>query len=214
MDKYLALAKRGISRLRTRSHEDKALEQVANFAIGEVMQISPISMEALTLQPKMRDEVSYLQKIYKSIYISICFFTIATELRLIANESYLDHEIEGSAEFRKSQLYHLNAVIIASKYVPCSTIYIDHIIKSFQIHYNIDLLLDDFSQVEQTRYSQLETGDSIGIEAGVNGLSNGFSICLRKKEEESIESPGVKENLSKNDTASTKVQTFHSEKSI
>ena len=60
------------------------------------MQISPIDMEELVKKPKIKDEVTFIQKIFKAIYISICFFTIATELRLIAAENYLDSEIETS----------------------------------------------------------------------------------------------------------------------
>jgi hypothetical protein len=31
------------------------------------------------------EELQYLKKIYKAIYISICHFTIATELRLLSS---------------------------------------------------------------------------------------------------------------------------------
>lgn len=44
----------------------------------------------------MREEVNYVQKIYKAIYISICFFAIATELRLIAFENYIEEKRESS----------------------------------------------------------------------------------------------------------------------
>ena len=47
--------------------------------------------------------------------------------------------MEGSLEYRKSKLFHLNWIILISKYAPCDTKYLDHIIKSFNAHYKIDL---------------------------------------------------------------------------
>jgi hypothetical protein len=81
------------------------------------------------------------RKIYKAIYISIAHFTIATELRLLANEKY---GVEStfklqSKEFKQSQIHHLVAVITAALYVPCYTKYFEHILKSFTNHYQLDL---------------------------------------------------------------------------
>lgn len=38
-------------------------------------------------------------------------------------------------ELKKSEIYHLNAIYIAAKFVPCPTKYLTHIIKSYSNHY-------------------------------------------------------------------------------
>ena len=45
-------------------------------------------MNNLLKNPSLEQEVSYFQKIYKALYVSICYFAIATELRLITDEQY------------------------------------------------------------------------------------------------------------------------------
>lgn len=49
------------------------------------MQVSPVTLKKMQEKLNLSLEISYLKKIYKAIYISIAHFTIATELRLIAN---------------------------------------------------------------------------------------------------------------------------------
>ena len=43
----------------------------------------------------------------------------------------------------KSQLFHLNSIIIACKYLPQENNYLEHILKSFMNHYQIDLEEDE-----------------------------------------------------------------------
>ena len=95
-------------------------------------------------------------KLYKAMYISICFFALATENRLISNEKYPDEASKKSSmEFRKSELYHLKSIYISAKYIPCETKYLEHILRSFKNHYEIDLhetnvseLIDEVSSIE------------------------------------------------------------------
>lgn len=52
------------------------------------MQINPISVEEMNKKSHLKDEITTLNKIYKVYYISICFFAIATEMRLLSTEKY------------------------------------------------------------------------------------------------------------------------------
>ena len=52
------------------------------------MQVAYAEMNSLEIEPSLKSEVKYIEKIFKAIYISITFFTIATELRLIAARNY------------------------------------------------------------------------------------------------------------------------------
>lgn len=62
--------------------EQKELE---NFSLGQVMQVSPISIKRLQEKLNLNEELSLVRKIYKAIFMSIAHFTMATELRLIAS---------------------------------------------------------------------------------------------------------------------------------
>ena len=68
--------------------EENEFERLHEFGIGEVMQVAFVEMSSLEVEPSLKQEVKYIEKIFKAIYISITFFTIATELRLIAGRSY------------------------------------------------------------------------------------------------------------------------------
>jgi hypothetical protein len=52
------------------------------------MQVSPISIKKMQERLNINEELTLLKKIYKAIYVSIGHFTMATELRLIANERH------------------------------------------------------------------------------------------------------------------------------
>lgn len=104
------------------------------------MQISPTTVEDMIQKSSLKEEVSYPNKIYKVFYISICYFAIATELRLLSSDKYItDAERKNCFEFKKSQIYHLNSIHIAALFSPCESMYLDHIMKSFKNHYDVDL---------------------------------------------------------------------------
>ena len=42
----------------------------------------------------MKEELSAMGKLYKAMYISICFFALATESRLLANEKFKDESLK------------------------------------------------------------------------------------------------------------------------
>lgn len=60
------------------------------------MQVSPVLVRKMQEKLDLSLEITMTKKIYKAIYISIAHFTMATELRLIANEK---HGVESN--FRK-----------------------------------------------------------------------------------------------------------------
>ena len=56
----------------------------------------------------------------KVFYVSICYFAIATELRLLANEKNLEEEEKrNSIEYKKSQIYHLQSIYLVAMFLPC-----------------------------------------------------------------------------------------------
>lgn len=61
-------------------------EVIENFTIGEVMQINTITIEQALKKLKIDDQVNHLNIIYKVLYLSICYFVMGTELRLISKQ--------------------------------------------------------------------------------------------------------------------------------
>ena len=68
----------------------------------------------------MKEEISTLGRLYKAMYISICFFALATENRLISDiKTHSEAGKRNTEEFKKSELYHLKSIYLAAKFVPC-----------------------------------------------------------------------------------------------
>ena len=85
-------------------------------------------------------EISKRVLLEKVIYLSISYFTIATEIRFIEIEKAKQQGISDkdikTDEFKLSEIYHLKAIEIACKHVMCSSPYINHLITSYHKHYN------------------------------------------------------------------------------
>lgn len=64
------------------------LKELEMFSLGQLMQVSPLPLKKIQERLDLQLELTLVKKIYKAIYISITHFTMATELRLIANERY------------------------------------------------------------------------------------------------------------------------------
>ena len=64
---------------------DKIVISFREFTIGDVMQVSPITLSEMESRLNMKEEISTLGRLYKAMYVSICFFAMATENRLISD---------------------------------------------------------------------------------------------------------------------------------
>lgn len=68
--------------------DHKQVQHLQEFSIGSVMQIFPVETPEVLDKKWIKEELTPLHKIYKALYISIAHFTMATELRLLAANSY------------------------------------------------------------------------------------------------------------------------------
>jgi hypothetical protein len=118
-------------------------EWIENFNIGSIMHMEPLAYEEFQSYGEMIYEISKRVLLEKVIYLSISYFTIATEFRFIEIEKakqqgITDKDIK-TEEFRLSELYHLKAIEMACKHISCSSPYINHLITSYHKHYNQSL---------------------------------------------------------------------------
>lgn len=90
---------------------------------------------------KLQRDVLQTEKLPKviehALLLTVGYFTIATELRLISAEKYrnCEEKQKKSNEYIESQIYHIIALIITSIYVPYDMIYMRHLFTSFSNHY-------------------------------------------------------------------------------
>ncbi|CAD8180633.1 unnamed protein product [Paramecium octaurelia] len=116
---------------------------IKNFNIGSIMHMAPQIYEDFTQFGEMIFELAKRQLLEKVIYLSISYFTIATELRFVELEKAKQHGVKDdkidTEEFKLSELYHLKSIEIACRHIAFQSPYISHLITSYHKHYNINL---------------------------------------------------------------------------
>ncbi|CAD8178315.1 unnamed protein product [Paramecium pentaurelia] len=118
-------------------------EWIKNFNIGSIMHMAPQIYEDFTQFGEMIFELAKRQLLEKVIYLSISYFTIATELRFVELEKAKKHGVKDdkidTEEFKLSELYHLKSIEIACRHITYQSPYISHLITSYHKHYNMNL---------------------------------------------------------------------------
>eukprot|EP01017_Pseudomicrothorax_dubius_P023516 TRINITY_DN2510_c0_g1_i12.p1 TRINITY_DN2510_c0_g1~~TRINITY_DN2510_c0_g1_i12.p1 ORF type:complete len:797 (+),score=114.81 TRINITY_DN2510_c0_g1_i12:128-2518(+) len=127
---------------------------ISTLNIGTIMHMMPMSYYDLVNPEEHIYFLSKDQIMEKLLYQSICFFTISTEMRFIdqtlskqtvknplaSNGGQLTLQDENRSErHRISEIYHLKSIEIVCKYIPSPCPYINHLISSYQKHYNQNL---------------------------------------------------------------------------
>lgn len=141
------------------------------------MHISPLSYDEFTFFGDFTYEISKNQIEEKIIYLSICYFTLATEIRFLEMEDLKKQQFtnkykqQNSQEqkLRISEVYHLKAIEIACKFVACKSPYIDHLVQSYHKHYYNSLEIiqeEEGSTMDRTPLKPSEPGD--GLQHQVN----------------------------------------------
>jgi hypothetical protein len=146
-DQFLAKAAHSISgfqkRLGDYCAEKAAFSEFEVYSIGNLMQAAPL---LITTQPNLQEfmakELSSRGKLFRVVHIAMAHFTVATELRLISASKYAldENQRKLSQEFKESKIYHLMALVLLGRYLPCKSVFFDHSVNSFRNHYGIDLL--------------------------------------------------------------------------
>lgn len=130
-------------------------EEFKNYSIGNAMQINPMTYrEFQERETKTHSSKTILEKI---LLMALGYFTISTELRLIAAKKGARREGEKtpSAELRESEIYHLLSIIIAATCIPFEILYMKHVLSSYANHYGTDLTDDADSKAKDTRFEEL-----------------------------------------------------------
>ncbi|KAL4456125.1 hypothetical protein ABPG74_014086 [Tetrahymena malaccensis] len=121
-------------------------EWIESFNIGSIMHMVPVQYEEFSFFGDLMYEISKKMILEKVIYLSISYFTIATEIRFIEIErnKHLNPKSDQTKNidtegFKKSQIYHLKSIEIVCQHITCKSPYINHLITSYHKHYNQNL---------------------------------------------------------------------------
>lgn len=128
-------------------------EEFKNYSIGNAMQINPMTYREF----QERDTKNYTSKMIleKILLMALGYFTISTELRLIATKKtkLKEGERASSAEFKESEIYHLLSIIIAAACIPFEILYMKHVLSSYANHYGADLATEESdSRIKDNRF--------------------------------------------------------------
>jgi hypothetical protein len=89
--------------------------------------------------------------------MALGYFTISTELRLIAGKkaSRREGEKASSGELRESEIYHLLSIIIAATCIPFEILYMKHVLSSYANHYGTDLSEEGDFRGRESKFEEL-----------------------------------------------------------
>lgn len=133
------------------------------------MHMNPIQYRDFCVYSEMICELQKRLLLEKVIYMSIAFFTIATELRFLHFDR-IERKREETSPETVSEFYHLKAIEMACKHIVCGTPYINHLITSYHKHYkqNLDTIVitlfnhlagrEFFSKVKHWNHPQISAG--------------------------------------------------------
>ena len=115
-------------------------EFIDGFTIKDVMNIKCVTHEQYIT---VEDRQLTLPHVHEIIfYLSTAYFTIATELRLIALEKGKENESHrDQPEFKESEMYHLLSVLILAITITSYSPFLGHLLVSYNTHYQEDLML-------------------------------------------------------------------------
>ena len=105
------------------------------------MQLSPLMIKEFHFKESIFELLKYENIITKALYLGISFFTVGTEMRFIASKENDENseDYRTSNAFLLSSVYHIYAILIVLTFVPVDTVFLNHLLSSFNNHYFVDL---------------------------------------------------------------------------
>jgi len=113
-----------------------------NLNIGSFMHMKPMKYKEYAERKELISELSKESLQEKVILQSLIYFSTATEIRFIGMEEVAKpskDQPQQSENLKISEAYHLTAIELVCKYINGVCPYVNHLIASYQKHYNQDL---------------------------------------------------------------------------
>ena len=109
--------------------------------IGNIMQITPLTIHDLYSTQKIDLEMSRDSILEKISYLAVSYFCVSTELRFLANSkeklSFTQPGFEPAYVKAESEFWHGKALEISCSFLPSESPLVTHILSSYQKHHSL-----------------------------------------------------------------------------
>ena len=109
----------------------KCSEWVSGLNIGNIMQISPLTLQDLSATYEEYMEITRETSLEKIALLSVSYFCVSTEKRFLAQISK-----SGPSVGKQSEFWHAKALEIACCFLPSECPLVNHIFSSYQKHHS------------------------------------------------------------------------------
>ena len=93
------------------------------------MQLNPMTAQEFTQGITKYHEYQKDPMLEKLVLLSVAFFSIGTEMRLLVDED------KSKQEFKHSELWHAQSVFFGAYYLPAQCPMVSHVVQSYFKHY-------------------------------------------------------------------------------
>ena len=113
-------------------------EWVTSLNIGNIMQITPIQRDELTIHRRNEQEISRDAFLETVSFMIVAYFCISTEIRFIIQIRDEISRIPGfdpKEKSKESEFWHTKSLEIACCFLPSDCPLINHVLHSYQKHH-------------------------------------------------------------------------------
>ncbi len=103
--------------------------------IGNIMQISPLTMQDIYTTSSIEYELSRELVLEKICFLAVSYFCVSTELRFIVQMKQDDEITDPVLKRKESEYFHGKALDIAAGFLPSECPLVNHILMSYQKHH-------------------------------------------------------------------------------
>lgn len=103
--------------------------------IGNIMQISPLTMQDIYTTSSIEYELSRELVLEKICFLAVSYFWVSTELRFIVQMKQDDEVADPVMKRKESEFFHGKALDIAAGFLPSECPLVNHILMSYQKHH-------------------------------------------------------------------------------
>lgn len=112
---------------------------ILNLNIGNVMHLSPLTLQEMYLQLDNSHELTRDALLEKVVLLSISYFCVGTELRFLSQNQKTEGVTvkSGNEKYSESEKWQAKAVESACTFLPSDCPLVGHVISSYQKHHSI-----------------------------------------------------------------------------
>jgi len=103
--------------------------------IGNIMQITPLTVQDLYASSSLEVELSRDSILEKVSFLAVSYFCVSTEIRFIVQLKE-DPNVDAVAKRKESEFWHGKALEVSCTFLPSESPLVSHILTSYQKHHS------------------------------------------------------------------------------